>query len=250
MFELMLDEEQPDTDRCGDQQDRQVDQQEGFQADQPDQQTGHQRDRQVVGHRAEPRQPAVAHQADRQPMLQEEQVGWSEAEHDQWMAVETVAQPAPHRTRAIFLDGQGVDVAEAPPVQISGAGVVGRMHAAPDFVGCQRQNAGDAADPVVGQAMAEKGAMPAIVLDREQPQHESAGDESQRQGDPVADVERRPGKNPQRNERHDRDDDLEDASAVAGLAIGRQELGPHAGFGHARRRAGGFRTVAQANDFP
>ena len=197
VLELVLHVEQPDADRCGHQQRGQVHQQESLDADQPDQPAGHQRDGEVGRHCADPRAPAVAaHQPDRQAMLQQEEIGRSQSEHDQRMAVEPVAQAPPHRARAIFLDRQRVDVAHAAAVEIAAAGVMGGVGTAPHVVGRHRDDAGEAADPVVGEAMAEERAVAAVVLDHEQPQQEGAGSEGKRQRQPVADVESEPGQQP------------------------------------------------------
>ena len=95
---------------------------------------GGEADRQVGRHGAEPRPPARAHQPDRQAMLQEEQVGRAEAEHDQRMAIEAIAQPLPERARPVFLDRQRVDVADAAAVEIAAVGVVHGVGAAPPVV--------------------------------------------------------------------------------------------------------------------
>ena len=108
-------------------------------------------------------------------MLQEEEIGRAEAEHHQRMAIQAIAQPPPERARAVFLDGQRVDVADAAAVEIAGAGVMHGVGAAPHVIGRQRQHAGDAAEPVVGQPVAEEGAVAAIVLDQEQPHQEAGG---------------------------------------------------------------------------
>ena len=111
-----------------------------------------------------------------------------------------------------------------------------RMRAAPDVVRRQRQHADNAPDPVVRRALAEEGAMPAIVLDHEQPHEKARGAARPAAGQPVAEVERRPRQRPERDQRHDRDDDLEDAAAVAGLSIADEDLGPGAGVGRNRGR--------------
>ena len=101
------------------------------------------------------------------------------------MAVEPVAQPPEPRQREIFAHGQGVDVAHAAQVEIARGGVMRRMGAAPEIVRREREHAERAADPVVDQAMAEEGAVPAIVLDHEQPHQETGGRHGERQGEPV-----------------------------------------------------------------
>ena len=71
-------------------------QQERLDADEEDQHRGDHRDPEIGQHGREPRPPAVAHQADRQPVLQHEHVDRAEPEHHQRMAVEAIAQPPDH----------------------------------------------------------------------------------------------------------------------------------------------------------
>src|SRR4051812_859038 len=44
---------------------------------------------------AEPELPTAAHEADRQPMLHDEQIGRAQAEHDDRVPVEPITQPTP-----------------------------------------------------------------------------------------------------------------------------------------------------------
>src|SRR3546814_13630164 len=82
--------------------------------------------------------------------------------------------PLPYTTRyRSVVDRKGVDVADAAAGQVAGAGMVHGMGAAPGVVGSQRQHADRAADPVVGEAGAEEGAVAAIVLDHEGPHEQS-----------------------------------------------------------------------------
>src|SRR3546814_12252995 len=76
--------------------------------------------------------------------------------------------PLPYTTRyRSVVDRKGVDVADAAAGQVAGAGMVHGMGAAPGVVGSQRQHADRAADPVVGEAVGEEGAVAAIVRSEE-----------------------------------------------------------------------------------
>ena len=69
--------------------------------------------------------------------------------------------------------------------------------------------------------------MAAIVLDHEQPHQEAGSRHREQQGEPpVAEMERCPGQHPERDERHERDRDLDGAAAVAGFAVARENLRP------------------------
>ena len=176
-----------------------------------------------------PRLPAAAHQSDRQSVLQDEQIGRADAEHHQRVPVQAIAQPAPDRAaRRYSSHGQRVDVADAATVEIAGAGVVHGVGTPPEIIGRQRQHADDAADPVVCSALAEKGAVAAIVLDHEQPHQKSRGRHGEQKREPVAEIERRPHQNPERHEWDNCDYDLDDTTAIAGLPVGRENLRPGA----------------------
>ena len=103
-----------------------------------------------------------------QPLLQQKQIGRSDPEHDQRVAVKPVFQTAPHGQRAIFAHGQRIEIADAAAIEVAGGGMMDRMRAAPAVIGRQREHAKDAADPVIGQPAGKKSAVAAIVLDHEQ----------------------------------------------------------------------------------
>ena len=208
-------------------------------------------DRQVGRHGAGPRPPARAHRPDRQAILQKEDIGGTEAEHHQRMAVQAIAQPSPERARAVFLDGERVDVTQPAAVEIAGAGMMGGMGVAPHGVGREGEHAGDPAEPVVCLAVAKEGAMTAIVLDGEKPHEKSGGGDGQRQGQPVADVERRPGQHPKGGQRHDGDGDLDNAPAGAWLPVARKNLCPGASVRHCHGGRRGVLAVFQSRgSFP
>jgi hypothetical protein len=182
--------------------------------------------------------------------VQEEDVSGTEAEHHQRMAVQAIAQPSPERARAVFLHGERLDIAQTAAVEIAGAGVMGGVGMAPDAVGREGQHAGNPAEPVVCQPMTEERAVPAIVLDGEEAHEETGGGDGQRQGQPVADVERRPGQGPKACQRHNRDGDLDDAAAGAGLPVACENFRPGAGIGHGRGGNRGVLAVFQSRRFP
>ena len=181
----MLNVEQPHADRGGEQQHRQMDQQKRLDADEPHQRHGDGRDRGVGRHRAEPRPPAVAHQSDRQAVLQNEHVGRAHAEHHHRMAVKPIDQPLPSRLGQIFAHRQRVDVADAAAVEIAGARVMDRMGAPPGVVRRQGQDADHPPGPVVHEAVAEKGAVAAVVLNHEKPHQKAGGRNGQQKAQPV-----------------------------------------------------------------
>jgi hypothetical protein len=160
-----------------------------------------------------------------------------------------LAPPPPRDPTPTFPHRQRIDVAEAAGVEISMRRMMQCVGVAPEAVGRQRQHADDTADPIVHQAMAEEGAVAAIMLDHEQPHQEARGRHGKDQRQPIADVERGPDQNPQHDQRHKRDADLENAAPVAGLAIARQDLRPTSRPGRRRRRMRGMLVVVQRTFF-
>ena len=82
-----------------------------------------------------------------------------------------------------------------------------------------------AADPVVGAAVAEEGAVAAIVLDHEQA-HEKPGRRNgeQEAHPPEAEHVGDPRRDPQCDQRQQRDEQLDDAALVARRAVAAEQL--------------------------
>src|ERR1700740_2302507 len=78
LLKLMLHVEQPYADRPSEQHDRKMNEQERLHADKPRESSDDQGNREIRCHCAGPRLPAVAHEADRETVLQEKQIGWSD----------------------------------------------------------------------------------------------------------------------------------------------------------------------------
>ena len=138
----------------------------------------------LVAMRADPGLPAGAHQADRQAVLEHEQVGGPDAEHHQRVAIEPVFEPAPARARQIFAHRQRVDIADAAALEIARGRMMNGMGSPPEIVRRQGQHAEHAADPIVRTLARKEGAMAAIVLDHEQAHEEAGGRNGDQQRDP------------------------------------------------------------------
>src|SRR5207237_228497 len=130
-LELMLHIEQPYAGRGGEQHDRKMHEQERLDADEPCERSDDEGNREIGRHCTGPRQPTIAHEADRDPVLQEKQVGRSDTEHDQWMAVKTVFQTAPPRKRPVFAHSQRIDITDTAAVEVAAGSMMNRMRAAP-----------------------------------------------------------------------------------------------------------------------
>ena len=119
----------------------------------------------------------------------------------------------------IFLGREGHHIADAAVIEIAGMAVVDRMGPPPDVVRRERHNAQPAPDPVAQRAVAEKGPVTAIVLDAEEPEQEAPVQRGNEQGAHIA-VMRDPAcKNPERNERDQRDHEFKAAAQGAGFAV-------------------------------
>src|SRR6516162_4860112 len=94
LLKLMLHIEQPNAGRAGEQHDRKMHEQERLNTDEPREHSDDQGNREIGRHCASPRLPPVAHETDRETVLQEEQIGWSDPEHDQWVAVKAIFEAA------------------------------------------------------------------------------------------------------------------------------------------------------------
>src|SRR6266446_6170432 len=165
VLELVLDIEQPDTDRGREHHDWQMHEQERTDADQPYHEGNDSRDASIGRHRAQPGLPATAHEADRQAMLHEKQIGRADAEHNDRVPVHAVAKAAPSGARQVFLYGERVDVAHSAAIEIAGRRVVRGVGASPKVIWCKRQHADHASDPVISATTMKKGPMTTIVLD-------------------------------------------------------------------------------------
>src|SRR5947207_15701183 len=100
-------------------------------------------------------------------MLQDEQIGRAQAEHDERVPVDAIAQPTPSRAREILTHGQRVDIADSAAVKIARRRVVNGVFTSPKIIRRERQNPDHASDPVVGTTAMEEGTVTAIVLDHE-----------------------------------------------------------------------------------
>ena len=233
VFELVLHIEEPDAGRGREKHDRKMHEQECFNADEPAERGGDQCDSEIGRHAAGPGLPAAAHQADRQAILEKEQIGGADAEHHQRMPVELVHQPAPSRKRMIFAYCQRIHGADAAAVEIAGGGMVDGMDATPHVIRRQGDHTDDAADSVVCPPPGKEGAMTAVVLDQEQAHHKTSGrDSNEEASPPKAQRVSEPGRGPQRHQRQCRDRQLRNAARLAWRAIRDEDLCPAACIDH------------------
>ena len=127
VLKLMLHVEQPDAGRGGEKQSRKVHEQERLDADKPCERSDDDGNREIGCHRTGPGLPTIAHEADREPLLQKKQIGRSDPEHDQRVAVKTVFQTTPPGKGPVFAHCQRIEIAGTAAIEVAGGGMMSRM---------------------------------------------------------------------------------------------------------------------------
>lgn len=150
-------------------------------------------------------------------MADQEKVGRTGPEHNERMPVEPVGQAPPQRTRQILAHGQSRNVANAPPLQIPGRGVMNGVPLAPERIRRQRQNAQRPPEHVIRVPRFEKRTMAAIVLNHEEPHQQRRGrhNKDHRRPDAMIDAEKECRR--QSQERKHRAGNLHDGSTSNGV---------------------------------
>ena len=191
------------------------------------------RDREIGRHGAEPRPPAVAHHADGQAMQHEEldrpgRCRTAPADGDRGGSA-----AGPSSDSARYSATVSVSMSPMPRrSRLPRGGVMRRRGCAPEAEGRQGEHAGDAADPVVGQRLRKNEPWPQSCWIMNSRTRKPAAEDDQRQRQPIADMERRPGQHPEGDERHDGDGDFDDAARRARLVIAREGPAPGSGVRH------------------
>ena len=140
-------------------------------------------------------------------------------EHDRGVTIEAIQDPLRLRAAQVLLDGERVDVAQAPEVEVAGGGVMDRVGLPPVVVGHQGEDAEHGADDVVELLGPEEGAVAAVVLEHEEADHHEGGRHGQQEREPVADVEAPEHREPEGGEQRRRGDELEQALPHDGAAV-------------------------------
>ncbi len=159
-------------------------------------------------------------------MAKEEDEGGPQSEHDHRVPEQPVGQPATARQLEVFGHRQGLDIANASPVEISGGRVMDGMGAAPVVVWRQGDHGDGSADPIVEHLAGREGAVSAIVLDDEQADQEPGGRDREDQAPPDAMFQREPGPRPEDGEGNRRQSQLHRAADRIGQPIRPQESPP------------------------
>ncbi len=96
------------------------------------------------------------------------------------------------------------------------------MVALPVIVGRQGQHAQHAAHPAIGGAVAEEGAVAAVMLDDEQAHHETGRRHGEQKRQPIAHIQRQPHQHPQKYQGDRGHGELEKGTPGIWLAVTKQ----------------------------
>src|SRR5438552_7279680 len=121
------------------------------------------------------------------------------------MPVQTIKDPTPSRPREKLTDGQRIDVAVAPVIEISRTRVMECVGSPPEIVRSERQDADGSADPIACKAAVKERPVTAVVLDHEEADEEACRGHGQQQANPIAVGNSRPPQSPDEKEGHCRD---------------------------------------------
>ena len=101
-----------------------------------------------------------------------------EPEHDERIAEEPVAEPAPPRRGVVLVDGERLDVADAPPVEVAGGRVMDGVLVAPPQTACRRARPASP-ERCIRALRAQERAVRAVVEDDERAEQERPRDQRQ-----------------------------------------------------------------------
>ena len=172
--ELVLHVEQPHADRAGEQDRREMDDDEGDGTHDQRRGNGDAGDGGVGAHHAYPPVLEVADQFQRQAVFQDENKRGPEPEQHGRVPVDAIQKLPPRGQAPVFLDRQRGDVPRAAPVQVARTRMMAVMQAAPIRIRSPAEHPDDAAHPIVPLAAAEEGTVAAVVLDHEEANKKNA----------------------------------------------------------------------------
>ena len=183
----MLDIEQVDPDRAGEQRHGELHQQEALEAHQSPHQCHRGHDTDIGPVHTGPLPLPAARDIERESVLEHELPRRADDQQYQWVAVDPIEQPLGARQCEILVDRECVDVAEIAPFEVAGGCVMNCVGLAPVGVGNQRDHAENGAGNAVGAARTEEGAVAAVVLQHEESHDHHRGWRGQQEGQPVPD---------------------------------------------------------------
>lgn len=154
---LVLYVEKPDSESRGDQQNRQLHQQIGLEAD-GQARRNHDNDQGQVGE-DHAHDVALFRTFAWPAVAQQKMVAGAKAEHDDGMTIEQVGEALPQRGGAVYVDRQCPDIADATPVEVADPDVMPGVGAAPVTEGSEGEDAAEMADVSVPERRGEEGAV-------------------------------------------------------------------------------------------
>ena len=167
-----------------------------------------------------------AHPARDQSLADQKNPQRPEHEHHERVAEQPVAEPAPPRPGAVLVDGQGLDVADAPPVEVAGRRVVDGVLVAPPREGRVEDDAEHGAERCVRALRAQERAVRAVVEDDEGADQESGRGNRQREHEEIRDPEGREHRRHQRQIGDDGRRHVEQRRSQSRSHVGRENRAP------------------------
>ena len=206
----------------------------GTDTDQPHQRGDDHRDRSIGHHGAEPRLPALAHQADRQPVLHQEQIGRADPEHDArdggkgGSAAGPSATAPDIRARSVCRCRRCRDGRDCPTSRDGWHGCAARNRKA-------SASARRSTRPTQSLAARWRKKAPwpqSCWIMNSRTRKPAAGTASSRHEPVIAEMNGAPHQKPQQHKRPDRDGELNDAADGIRCAVTGKDLRPAASVGY------------------
>ncbi len=113
----------------------------------------------------------------------------AKAEKEQRITINSVFQFRKMRQVAIFIDRKCGNITNAALVEITATGMVDIMGPFPKRIGCDREKAEDAAQPIVGFCGFEESPVTAIMLNHKQPYQQPTRRDTKQQRQEIANIQ-------------------------------------------------------------
>jgi hypothetical protein len=159
-------------------------------------------------------------------VLDQEEVGWANTEHDGWITVQAISEALPAGGLAVLPHRQSGNVADAAPLQVARTGVVNVMALSPMTVRRQREGADDPSHPIVEPPLSKQRAMTAVMLDHEKADKKTGSRNGYDETEPEAPLQDEPRSEPAQHKEQGCDRDFNRAAGVAGFPVVTQNSQP------------------------
>ena len=218
-FILMLDIEEPDSNRARKRYNRQLQHKERF----PTYQQAHcchERDNQQIGDSDAVFLTVAAALVWKSLTYQENKQG-SDDEQNNWVSKNSVSKSSPRRGREVLFNRERPDISNAAPIKIAGGRMMPRVISSPVLKRCEGEKSRNITENSVCVFVGEERAMTTIMEEDKNSNFQSACNGNEREESPVAEfaVHHPEHDSPCRDERGEGVDDLPDRSHHAWLLV-------------------------------